>query len=95
MKWTHINEESLLQRSFTLGLIGILCSLFPIIYFNIGPGTFAYSNLLNGLGIAAQLLAMSMAVLVLRRRKIKEETKEKAKKMVLVLAVALLFFFLV
>lgn len=95
MKWTQINEESLIQRSFTLGLIGILFSLFPIIYINFSHEPFPYTSFINGLGIATQLLALSMAVLVLRRRKVKAETKEKAKKMILVLAVALLFFFLV
>jgi len=49
---------------------------------------------LNGFGIGAQLLALSMAVLVIRQRKIPHEFKEKAKRMIIVLGAALVFFFL-
>ncbi|KEO74460.1 hypothetical protein [Anditalea andensis] len=94
MKYFDKNEGALLQRSFTIGLVGIILSLIAL-YQNYSP--FAPTGIItvvHGAGLAAQLLAMSIAVLVMRKRKIKEETKEKAKKMTLVLAVSLLFFFL-
>ncbi|MEX2569101.1 MAG: hypothetical protein WD431_24370 [Cyclobacteriaceae bacterium] len=95
MKWTQIDEKRLLNRSFILGIFGILCCLIPIIYFNFNLKTMPYGGFLNGLGLGAQLLGLSLAVLVLRKRKIDTVIKEKSKKMVLVLSVALLFFILV
>lgn len=49
---------------------------------------------LNGVGLALQLVGLSLAVLVIRQRKLAPEIKEKAKKMILVLAVGLMFFIL-
>jgi amino acid transporter len=94
MKYFEKNEDTLLQRSFAIGLVGILLCLV-VLYQNYSP--FVATGIItvvNGLGLGAQLFAMSIAVLVMRKRKIKEETKEKAKKMTLVLAVSLIFFFL-
>jgi len=94
MKYFEKDENTLLQRSFTIGLVGIILCLV-VLYQNYSP--FVATNIItvvNGIGLAAQLFAMSIAVLVMRKRKIKEETKEKAKKMTLVLAVSLMFFFL-
>jgi hypothetical protein len=34
MKWTQIDEDRLLNRSFTFGIFGIVCCLIPIIYFH-------------------------------------------------------------
>lgn len=49
---------------------------------------------LNGVGLALQLVGLSLAVLVIRKRQLTPEIKEKAKKMILVLSVGLLFFLL-
>lgn len=93
MKWTDHSEKTLLQRSFLFGITGIvLCMLSLLnIYFQVleapmGP--------LNGVGLALQLVGLSLAVLVIRKRKLTPEIKEKAKKMILILSVGLLFFIL-
>jgi len=94
MKYFEKDEQTLLQRSFAIGLVGIILSLVAL-YQNYNPfAAVGVITVVQGIGLAAQLFALSIAVLVLRKRKIKEESKEKAKKMVLVLAVSLLFFFL-
>lgn len=49
---------------------------------------------LNGVGMALQLVGLSLAVLVIRKRKLAPEIKERAQKMILILAVGLLFFIL-
>ncbi|WP_460545436.1 hypothetical protein, partial [Echinicola sediminis] len=74
-----------LQRSFIIGIIGILLCLIPM-FNHVKP--FAKPDkifFLNGFGLGAQLLALSMAVLVMRKRKIPHEIKEKAKRMIIVL----------
>ena len=93
MKWTDHSEKTLLQRSFLFGITGfVLCILsllntyFQVLEAPMGP--------LNGVGIALQLVGLSLAVLVLRKRKITPEIKERAQKMIVVLAVGLLFFIL-
>ncbi|WP_425635930.1 hypothetical protein ACPUEN_10985 [Algoriphagus yeomjeoni] len=93
MKWTNHPPKTLLQRSFLFGITGIaLCllallnSYFKVLEAPMGP--------LNGVGLALQLLGLSLAVLVIRQRKLTPEIKEKAQKMILVLAVGLLFFIL-
>lgn len=93
MKWTNHSEKILLQRSFLLGITGIILGTLAILNTNIlhyqapmGP--------INGASLLLQLMGLSLAVLVLRKRKISQENKEKAQKMVLVLGVALLFFVL-
>ena len=93
MKWTNHPEEVLLQRSFLLGITGIILGTLSILNSNMlhyqapmGP--------INGVSLLLQLMGLSLAVLVLRRRKISQDSKEKAQKMVLVLGVALLFFVL-
>jgi uncharacterized YccA/Bax inhibitor family protein len=93
MKWTNHPEEVLLQRSFLLGITGIVLGTLSILNTNLlhyqapmGP--------INGVSLLLQLMGLSLAVLVLRKRKISQENKEKAQKMVLVLGVALLFFVL-
>jgi uncharacterized YccA/Bax inhibitor family protein len=93
MKWTNHPEEVLLQRSFLLGITGIILGTLSILNSNIlhyqapmGP--------INGVSLLLQLMGLSLAVLVLRKRKISQDSKEKAQKMVLVLGVALLFFVL-
>jgi ABC-type glycerol-3-phosphate transport system permease component len=94
MRYFDKNENQLLKRSFLVGLIGIILCLVPL-YQNYSP--FAATNIINivlGIGLAAQVFALSMAVLVLRKAKIPTETKEKAQKMVLILTVSLLFFIL-
>jgi len=94
MKYFEKDEKTLLQRSFAIGLAGIILCLV-VLYQNYSPFVATgVITVVNGIGLGAQLFAMSIAVLVLRKRKIKEETKEKAKKMTLVLAVSLMFFFL-
>ncbi|RAI92122.1 hypothetical protein [Algoriphagus yeomjeoni] len=93
MKWTNHPPKTLLQRSFLFGITGIaLCllallnSYFKVLEAPMGP--------LNGVGLALQLVGLSLAVLVIRQRKLTPEIKEKAQKMILVLAVGLLFFIL-
>jgi hypothetical protein len=93
MKWTNHPEKILLQRSFLLGITGIILGTLAILNTNtlhyqapMGP--------INGASLLLQLMGLSLAVLVLRKRKISQENKEKAQKMVLVLGVALLFFVL-
>jgi len=94
MRYFDKDENNLLKRSFFIGLLGIIFCLVPL-YQNYSP--FAANNIINvvlGIGLAAQLFALSMAVLVLRKAKLAKETKEKAQKMVLILTVSILFFFL-
>ncbi|WP_192348890.1 hypothetical protein [Algoriphagus sp. Y33] len=93
MKWTDHSEKTLLQRSFLFGITGIvLCTLallnsyFHVLDAPMGP--------LNGVGLALQLVGLSLAVLVIRRRKLSPEIKERAQKMILVLGVGFLFFIL-
>lgn len=89
------DEGKLLQRSFIFGIGGIIACLLPV--FN-RYGRFIeneYFHILTGIGIGAQLFALSIAVLVLRRRKIIQENKERAQRMTIALAFSLLFFFLV
>ena len=93
MKWTEHPPKILLQRSFLFGITGIvLCVLallnnqFQVLEAPMGP--------LNGVGMALQLVGLSLSVLVIRQRKLDPETKTKAQKMILVLAVGLLFFIL-
>lgn len=84
----------LLQRSFIIGIIGIVLCLIPMFNY-VKP--FAEPEkifFLKGFGLGAQLLALSMAVLVMRTRKIPHEIKDKAKRMIIVLGAALVFFFL-
>ncbi len=95
MKWADIPEEKLLSRSFYLGVFGILCAVIPLMAYHVAPNVSTRISLLTGVGIAAQLLSMSIAVLVVRRRKVTAELSEKAKRMILVLGVSLLFFFLI
>lgn len=94
MKWTNHPPKTLLQRSFLFGITGIvLCFLallniqFQVLEAPMGP--------LNGVGMALQLVGLSLAVLVIRQRKLAPEVKLKAQKMILVLAVGLLFFILI
>ncbi|WP_439490661.1 hypothetical protein [Algoriphagus sp.] len=93
MKWTEHSEKTLLQRAFLFGITGIVLCLLALAntYFSIleapmGP--------LNGVGMALQLVGLSLAVLVIRKRKLAPEIKEKAKKMILILGVSLMFFIL-
>ncbi|MDR7132721.1 hypothetical protein J2X69_005095 [Algoriphagus sp. 4150] len=93
MKWTDHSEKTLLQRSFLFGITGIVLSTLALLnsYFHVldapmGP--------LNGVGLALQLIGLSLAVLVIRRRKLSPEIKERAQKMILVLGVGFLFFIL-
>lgn len=93
MKWTNHSEKTLLQRSFLFGITGIgLCvvsllnTYFQLLEAPMGP--------LNGVGMALQLVGLSLAVLVIRKRKLAPEIKERAQKMILILAVGLLFFIL-
>lgn len=93
MKWTDHSEKTLLQRSFLFGITGfVLCMIsllntyFQVVEAPMGP--------LNGVGLALQLVGLSLAVLVIRKRKLTPEIKEKAKKMILILGVGLLFFIL-
>lgn len=94
MKWTDQPEGVLLQRSFLLGITGIVLGTlsllntnFQLIQAPMGP--------LNGVGMALQLVGLSLAILVIRKRNLSPEIKEKAKKMILVLGVALIFFILI
>ncbi|MBS9524907.1 hypothetical protein KI659_12885 [Litoribacter alkaliphilus] len=94
MRYFDKNETLLLKRSFAIGLVGIVLCLVPL-YQNYSP--FASNNLINivhGVGLAAQMFALSIAVLVLRKRKIETSVKEKAQKMTLILAVSIMFFIL-
>ena len=93
MKWTEHPPKILLQRSFLFGITGIvLCVLallntqLQLLQAPMGP--------LNGVGLALQLIGLSLSVLVIRQRKLEPEIKVKAQKMILVLAVGLLFFIL-
>ncbi|MDN3688196.1 hypothetical protein [Cyclobacterium jeungdonense] len=87
--------EKSLSRSFLAGLAGILFCMVPLVLLAWQlPGT-AYGSYFTGIGLALQLLGISLAVLVLRARNLDATQKEKAKKMVLVLGVAFLFFVLV
>lgn len=93
MKWTEIPDKSLLQRSFLLGITGVILGALSLINQQLqlleapmGP--------LNGVSIGLQLVALSMVVLLLRKRKVSQEHKEKAQKMTLVLGVSILFFIL-
>jgi len=95
MKWTAISNKKLLDRSFAFGILGILLALAPLVLVQIPVSVGKYGGWLSGLGIALQLLAMSLAVLVIRQRKVATELQQKAKQMTLVLAVALLFFILI
>nr|WP_209332666.1 hypothetical protein [Lunatimonas salinarum] len=95
MKWTDLSDKKLLDRSFAFGLLGITLALLPLVLMQVPVAIGNFGGWLSGLGIALQLLAMSLAVLVIRQRKIAPELQQKAKQMTLVLAVALLFFILV
>tara|TARA_R110002012_G_scaffold320819_5_gene545965 strand:+ start:7777 stop:8124 length:348 start_codon:yes stop_codon:yes gene_type:complete len=93
MNWTNHPPKILLQRSFLFGITGIVLSVLALLNTQLqvleapmGP--------LNGVGMALQLVGLSLAVLVIRKRKLAPETKERAQKMILVLAVGLLFFIL-
>ncbi|WP_200980237.1 hypothetical protein [Echinicola sp. 20G] len=94
MSWMDKDAGKLLQRSFVIGLVGILLCLIPmanaILTFMDQEKLF----FLNGFGLGAQLVALSMAVLVLRKRKVDQEHQEKAKRMIITLGVSLLFFIL-
>lgn len=92
MKWTDLPEPVLLQRSFLLGITGIvlgtlsiLNSQFHWLQAPMGP--------LNGVSFLLQLASLGTAILVLRKRKVEKEYKEKAQILILVQTVALLFFF--
>ncbi|SFT95921.1 hypothetical protein SAMN04489724_2974 [Algoriphagus locisalis] len=94
MKWTEQPPKILLQRSFLFGITGIvLCflgllnSYFRVLEAPMGP--------LNGVGLALQLVGLSLAVLVMRKPKLTPEIKERAQKMIVILAVGLLFFILI
>jgi undecaprenyl pyrophosphate phosphatase UppP len=95
MNWTSLKEKELLDRAFLLGVIGISLAVIPLMASGLDFNLIVYAGWFNGLGIAAQLVAMSLAVLVIRKRKVTKETQQKAKQMTMVLAVSLLFFFLV
>ena len=95
MRETPDAVEQMLSRSFLAGLAGILSCLVPLVLIAMQwPGQ-AWGSYLTGLGLALQLLGLSLAVLALRKKKLGAIQKEKAKKMVLVLGVSLLFFLLV
>mgnify|MGYP003660591878 CR=1 FL=1 len=94
MKWTNHPPKIILQRSFLFGITGIvLCflgllnSYFQVLEAPMGP--------LNGVGLALQLVGLSLAVLVIRQRNLAPEIKERAQKMIVILAVSLLFFILI
>ena len=95
MNWTTQNEKKTLDRAFLLGVIGIIVAVIPLLAIGLNFNLIVYPGWFNGLGIAAQLVAMSLSVLLIRQRKVAKETQQKAKQMTLVLAVSLLFFFLV
>ena len=95
MNWTTQNEKKILDRAFLLGVIGIIVAVIPLLAIGLNFNLIVYPGWFNGLGIAAQLVAMSFSVLLIRQRKVAKETQQKAKQMTLVLAVSLLFFFLV
>ncbi len=95
MNWTTQNEKKILDRAFLLGVIGIIVAVIPLLAIGLNFHLIVYPGWFNGLGIAAQLVAMSFSVLLIRQRKVAKETQQKAKQMTLVLAVSLLFFFLV
>lgn len=95
MKGPTSKAETYLTRSFLAGLAGILLCMVPLVLLAWQlPGT-AYGSYFTGIGLAFQLLGISLSVLVLRARNLDPAQKEKAKKMVLVLGVAFLFFVLV
>ncbi|AWW29789.1 hypothetical protein DN752_06460 [Echinicola strongylocentroti] len=94
MSWIDQDPRKLLQRCFIIGLVGILLCIIPLantVWTIFDPQKL---NFLNGFGLLAQLIALSIAVYVLRMRKIAEGPKDKAKSMVIVLGVALVFFML-
>jgi hypothetical protein len=93
MKWTNYPEKVLLQRSFLLGITGIILGTLSILNTNLLHYQAPMAPI-NGVSLLLQLMGLSLAVLVLRKRNISPENKEKAQKMVLVLGVALLFFVL-
>lgn len=93
MKWTELPAETLLQRSFLFGIIGIILGTLSILNSNMG-WLEAPMAPLNGVSIGLQILGLSLAVLVLRKRKLSQDNKEKSQKMTLILGVALLFFIL-
>ena len=93
MKLTELPAETLLQRSFLFGIIGIILGTLSILNSNMG-WLEAPMGPLNGVSIGLQILGLSLAVLVLRKRNLSKENKEKSQKMTLVLGVALLFFIL-
>lgn len=93
MKLTELPAETLLQRSFLFGIIGIILGTLSILNSNMG-WLEAPMGPLNGVSIGLQILGLSLAVLVLRKRKLSKKNKEKSQKMTLVLGVALLFFIL-
>ncbi|GGF41967.1 hypothetical protein [Echinicola rosea] len=94
MSWMDKDPSKLLQRCFIIGLIGIILCIVPLankVMAVFDPAKLAF---LNGFGLLAQLLALSIAVYVLRMRKIAEGPKDKAKSLIIVLAVSLIFFIL-
>lgn len=94
MKWTDQPAEVLLQRSFLFGMTGIVLGALSVLntYFQLVQ---APMGPLHGVGLALQIIGLSLAILVIRKRNLSPEIKERAKKMILVLGVALIFFFLV
>ncbi|QDH81422.1 hypothetical protein FKX85_21265 [Echinicola soli] len=94
MSWMDKDPSTLLQRCFVIGLIGIILCIIPLV--NMAMAVFDPAKLvfLNGFGLLAQLVALSIAVYVIRMRKIAEGPKDKAKSLIIVLAVAVVFFIL-
>ncbi|UCS93445.1 hypothetical protein KZP23_22865 [Echinicola marina] len=94
MNLNNKDPQQLLQRSFTIGIVGIILCFIPLI-----NNITAFADpkkifFLNGFGLAAQFMALSLAILVIRKRKIPHEIKDKSKRMIIVLSVSILFFFL-
>lgn len=93
MKWIDLPEKVLLQRSFLVGIVGIVLGALSIINSQLDILN-APMGPLNGVSFFLQLFALGLAVVVMRKRKVNKEHLEKAKVLTLVLAVSLLFFVL-
>ncbi|WP_215226004.1 hypothetical protein [Echinicola shivajiensis] len=94
MNLTNKDPKQLLQRSFTIGIVGIALCFIPLINNVISFADPEKIFFLNGFGLGAQFMALSLAILVIRKRKLPQEILDKSKRMIIVLAVSILFFFL-